>query len=354
MALNIVRHDITKIKADAIVNSTNEDFIVGGLGVDASIHYAAGPKLQEALDEIGHCPIGSAVITESFNISTCKYIIHAVTPLYIDGRHGEKQLLQSCYRKVLTLAVNQGCRSIAIPLLSAGAYGYPIDEAYRIATSTIRDWMFRREYDGLDISLVLYEKHAVEHGKAQSEGVEDYITDSYTASQKEALKEFYESPADYRLNQRPRRRAEDYSAIQEGFGALTISAYDDVDQELNYADVDLSFADMCEWWCEKKGLKKGQFFVASNITRATFSNMKLHPDKSPKKNTALACVIGLRLDIDQAKDLLMRAGLAFSRHFPVDNVVEQCIRERIYSIDEVNYRLYEKDLGVLGYVPQDL
>ena len=353
MALNIVRHDITKIKADAIVNSTNEDFIVGGLGVDASIHYAAGPKLQEALDEIGHCPIGSAVITESFNIPTCKYIIHAVTPLYIDGRHGEKQLLQSCYRKVLTLAVNQGCKSIAIPLLSAGAYGYPIDEAYRIATSTIRDWMFRREYSDLDISLVLYEKHAAEHGRAQDAGVTDYITDSYTTSHKEALKEFYEVSAEYHLNQKPKLRPH-YSVGKEDSEVLIDATCVEADEELNYADVDLSFAEMCEWWCDKKGLKKGQFFVDSNITRATFSNMKLHPDKSPKKNTALACVIGLKLDIDQAKDLLMRAGLAFSRHFPTDIVVEQCIRERIYSIDEVNFRLYEKDLGVLGYIPQDI
>ena len=141
MALNIVRHDITRIKADAIVNSTNEYFQVGGLGVDASIHYAAGPKLQDALDEIGHCAVGSAVLTDSFNIPSCKYIIHAVTPLFIDGRHGEKQLLESCYRKVLSLAVNQGCSSVAIPLLSAGAYGYPKEEAAKVAMEAAGKWL---------------------------------------------------------------------------------------------------------------------------------------------------------------------------------------------------------------------
>ena len=85
MALSIVRHDITRIEADAIVNSTNEQLVMGGLGVDASIHYAAGPKLQAALDEIGSCPVGFAVVTESFDMPTCRYIIHAVAPVYGDG-----------------------------------------------------------------------------------------------------------------------------------------------------------------------------------------------------------------------------------------------------------------------------
>ena len=352
MALNIVRHDITKIKADAIVNSTNENFEVGGLGVDASIHYAAGPKLQEALDEIGYCPVGSAVITDSFNIPTCKYIIHAITPLYINGRHGEKQFLQSCYRKVLSLAVNNGCKSVAIPLLSAGAYGYPMEEAYRIATSTIRTWIARLDYTDLDISLVLYEKDAVELGRAREPGVKDYITDSYTESQKEALMDFYEYPLSYDLNRRPRRPRDGF-ILRDEEETLVISDSEETVKELDYADVDLSFAEMCEWWCEKKGLKKGQFFSASNISKATFSNMKLHPDKAPKKNTVFACAIGLKLDIDQAKDLLMRAGVAFSKHFPTDRLVEQCIRDRNYSIDYINLKLYEQDLALLGYIPQE-
>ena len=352
MALNIVRHDITKIKADAIVNSTNENFIVGGLGVDASIHYAAGPKLQEALDEIGHCPVGSAVMTESYNIPSCKYIIHAVTPLYIDGRHGEKQLLQSCYRTVIRLAVQQGCESVAIPLLSTGAYGYPLEEAYHIATSTIRDCTLELDCPDLDITLVLYEKGAAEHGRTQDAGVTDYITDSYTASQKEALKEFYGYAGSNRLNQYPRRRSES-AVLREEEDTLPAPVCSEAAEELPYEAVDLSFAEMCEWGCEKKGLKKGQFFAASNITRATFSYMRLHPDSVPKKNTALACAVGLKLDIDQAKDLLMRAGLAFSKMFPTDRIVEQCIRDGITDIDKVNYILFQHDLMVLGYSKGD-
>ena len=96
-------------------------------------------------------------------------------------------------------------------------------------------------------------------------------------------------------------------------------------------------------------MKKGQFFTASNITRATFSNLKLHPDRAPKKNTVFACIIGLKLDIDQANDLLMRAGMTFSKHFPTDRIVERFVREGNYNIDEINLQLYEMDLMVLGY-----
>lgn len=347
MALNIVRHDITKIKADAIVNSTNEYFDVGGLGVDASIHYAAGPDLKDALAEIGYCPVGSSVVTESFNIPTCKYIIHAVAPVYQKGNFKEKVLLRKTYHSILRHASEYKCKSVAIPLLSAGANGYPVDEAYMIATDSIRGWLSTHYAFELDIMLVLFEKDAVELSKAIDSSFTAYITDHYTDYHKEELKEFYDYRA-WRPNvQRP---SEVGSTVSEPSVLMTYSiCADSAERELNYADVDLSFAEMCEWWCKKKGIKKGQFFAASNITRATFSNMKLHPDRAPKKNTVLACAIGLKLDIDQAKDLLLRAGMAFSKHYPTDNLVEQCIRNRMYNIDEINYKLYSMDLMVLGY-----
>ena len=348
MALEIVRHDITRINADAIVNSTNRNFVVGGLGVDASIHYAAGPKLKDALAEIGSCPLGSAVITDSFNIPSCKYIIHTVTPRFIDGGPSDRELLQSCYRSVLSLAVEHDCKSIAIPLLSAGAYGYPKGEAYRIATSTIRDWIVRMDYPDLDIFLVLYDKSSVELGKSVDSGVQDYITDNYTESNRKALRKYYDYPEYRELNRRYRRRNNNSVFWDEGVSS-SVSVNEEPDAGPSYADVDLSFAEMCEWWCEKKGIKKGQFFTDSNITRATFSNMKLHPDRAPKKNTVFACAIGLKLDIEEAKDLMLRAGMTFSKHYPTDRLVEEHIRRRNYDIDEINYLLYEMDLIGLGY-----
>ena len=347
MALNIVRHDITKIKADAIVNSTNEYLAVGGLGVDASIHYAAGPDLQKALNEIGSCPVGDSVVTGSFNIQTCKYIIHAVAPVYQKGDFKEKLILRKTYHSILRNASGYNCKSVAIPLLSAGANGYPVDEAYMIATDSIRGWLSSHFASELDITLVLFEKDAVELSKAIDASFKAYITDHYTDYHKEELKDFYDYP-DYRPN--VRRRVDFGRVFSESSDMMMDSLCGDTSEaESDYADVDLSFAEMCEWWCEKKGIKKGQFLASSNITRATFSNMKLHPDRAPKKNTVLACTIGLKLDIDQAKDLLLRAGMAFSKHYPTDNLVESCIRNRMYNIDEINIKLYSMDLMVLGY-----
>ena len=216
-----------------------------------------------------------------------------------------------------------------------------------IATDSIRGWLSTHYASELDIMLVLFEKDAVELSKAIDSSFTAYITDHYTDYHKEELKEFYDYRA-WRPNvQRP---SEVDNTVSEPAELMMYSVCAGRSEEaLDYADVDLSFAEMCEWWCKKKGIKKGQFFAASNITRATFSNMKLHPDRAPKKNTVLACAIGLKLDIDQAKDLLLRAGMAFSKHYPTDNLVEQCIRNRMYNIDEINYKLYSMDLMVLGY-----
>ena len=346
MALSIVRHDITKIKADAIVNSTNELLKVGGLGVDASIHFAAGPELQKALDDIGFCSVGSAVVTDSFNIPSCKHIIHAVSPEYVDGDRGERQLLESCYRTVLDLAEELNCKSVAIPLLSAGAYGYPKEEAYRIATSTIRDWIAETDESDLDIILVLYEREITDIARAFDPKMRSYITDEYAGDHKESLEEYFypcAAPEPVLFQNLPR---------QEDAWDVCIGSARPFD-EPDYADQDLSFAEMCEWWCEQKHLKKSEFYSAANITKATFSNMKNHPGSPPKKNTAFACAVGLKLDLNQALDLLMRAGLTFSKHYVTDQIVEDYIRRGKYDVDEINIVLMGQDQMPIGYVARE-
>ena len=373
MALQIVHHDITKIEVDAIVNSTNEHFEVGGLGVDASIHYAAGPALAEALLKIGYCPEGSAVITDSFGIETCRYIIHTVGPVYEDGFSGERKLLMSCYRSVLNLARENHCSSVAIPLISAGSYGYPKPEAYLIATSAIREWLYKNHSD-IEINLVLYDSDDAELGRSFDAGIKDYINKYYEWHHKEQIREFFEG-REKRRSQRIRHRPEtaryniaseaatadesappalmagipDKEVLEAPKAYYKASAPSAPNTALNYADQDLSFAEMCEWWCARKHIPKGKFYMDSNITRATFSGMKQNPGRMPKKTTVLACVIGLKLDLDQAKDLLLRAGLAFSKHYMTDVLVEKYIREGIYDIDLINLELYEHDQKQLGY-----
>ena len=141
MTIEIVRADITDVAADAIVNAANERLLGGG-GVDGAIHRAAGPELLAAcwaLPEVRpgvRCPTGESRITPAFRLPAT-YVIHTVGPVWRGGRHGEPDLLASCYRSALTLASEHGVRSIAFPAISCGVYGYPIEEAADIAVREI-------------------------------------------------------------------------------------------------------------------------------------------------------------------------------------------------------------------------
>ena len=368
MALTIVRNDITKMHVDAIVNTTNAFFEVGGLGVDAGIHYAAGPQLKKALEQIGHCDPGSAVITDAFDIPCCKYIIHTVGPVYVDGRHGEREQLESCYRSILALAKDRRCQSIAIPSISTGAYGYPKAEAYSIATACIREFLLSLPDDeDMMVYIVLYDRESVAVSEKIDAGVEQFISEAYQERQKEKLHAFYEGnrpPVQYgtlhpTLNSvlwdRESGNEEDAAAEAEDavkpYAEPDYSASDSAAPHQpgdGYEKEDRSFADMCEWWCKEKGFTKKEFYNRANINKSMFWGMKHHPEQIPRKTNALACVIGLKLDYDQAIDLLQRAGLTLSKYYETDLIVEYFIREKNYDIDEINALLYQKDLSLLG------
>ncbi|TWT07874.1 macro domain-containing protein [Planococcus sp. CPCC 101016] len=152
MPIEIIRNDITKVEVDALVNAANSQLQMGG-GVCGAIFRAAGAEdLQEACDELGFCPIGEAVFTDSFRLPS-KYIIHTVGPIWRGGSHGEENLLRSCYRNSLEVAKSLDCASVAFPLISAGIYGYPKDRALEVAVAEIEAFLKENE---MQVYMVLF------------------------------------------------------------------------------------------------------------------------------------------------------------------------------------------------------
>lgn len=391
MPLEIVRNDITKMNVDAIVNSTNSALIPGGTGVDASIHSAAGPELAGALEKIGYCPLGGAVYTDAFDIRQCRYIIHTAGPVFEDGESGEREILESCYSSVLNVASKLGCRTVAVPILSSGAYGYPPEDAYRIATSSVRKY-FEENDSEITVYIVVFGSELVEISRALDRKVTQYITDYYVDLNRETLE-----TADAEMYENRFREEVHYSRIEPEDGApfpdgekyerkasgqikakrrqerpridvlpsMTVcGAHPEKSEKIpvccaagsaegkagmpDYKSQDLSFAEMCQWWCKTKGISSQKFYARANITRQAFWNMKKHPEQLPKKTTLFACVIGLELTLEEAEDILSRAGITFSRFYLTDCIVRGCIENGIYDIDAINSELYDRDQTLLG------
>lgn len=335
MPLHIVRNDITKMKVDAIVNAANPSLLGGG-GVDGCIHRAAGPALLRECRQLNGCPTGSAKLTGAGRLP-CKYVIHAVGPVWRGGGQGERELLSSCYRTALTIARDRGCESLAFPLISSGIYGYPKDQALAVATETIAAFL---EDSDMTVYLVIFDQAAYRIGSALYADITAYIDQHYV--------EAHTEPRALRL----KRRRDLAGQLSEDAAPLCAAPApqaavpDSLDRAL--AQLDESFSQMLLRKIDERGISDAACYKRANIDRKLFSKIRSDPFYRPSKPTAIAFAIALELPLEETRELLMKAGFALSRSNKFDVIVEYFIRRGNYNIFEINEALFAFDQSLLG------
>ena len=337
MPLQIIRQDITKMNVDVIVNAANSSLLGGG-GVDGCIHRAAGIELLEECKTLGGCITGDAKITGAYNLP-CKYVIHAVGPRYIDGKHDEEALLRSCYEKSLQLAKKNKCESVAFPLISSGIYGYPKAEALKVAIDTISGFLLEND---MTVYIVIFDKNAYKISEKLFADIEEFIDDNYVDEH------FCMYPESRRMNE-PYYAEEKSMSIEMGVGS---TLFDDLEEDLSLDEVidqiDESFSEMLLRKIDEKGIKDSECYKKANIDRKLFSKIRSDIHYKPSKPTVIAFAIALELSLDETRDMLMKAGFALSHSSKFDLIIEYFIRKGNYNIFEINEALFAFDQNLLG------
>ena len=394
MPLKIVRHDITKMDTEAIVNTANDHTLVGA-GCDTAVYEAAGydALLAYRKEKIGFVPEGEVFITPGFNLKA-KYIIHAVSPLYSGGGMGEEEKLRSCYRKSLQLAKDHHIRSIAFPLISTGSFGYPKEEGLRIAVDEINAFLLKHK---MDIYLVVFGGRAASLAGKIYPGLEEYIDENYVevkekeeygrsfsrrekAPREEAV--FFNRPSaakpmpsvftggmaagktdrpqeekacapDYDLAEAAPHHASRVTQDRPAFedeadedGGLFLDFEEEHEKRLAERMRHLSdtFSQYLMFLIQKKEMSNAQVYKSAIVDKKIFSKIKNNVNYHPQKLTALCLCIGARLNLDEAKDLLSRAGYALSPCDKTDIIFSYFIENKIYDMIELDIQLEEHGL----------
>ena len=337
MPLEIVRNDITKMTVDAIVNAANESLLGGG-GVDGAIHYAAGTGLLAECKTLGGCKTGKAKITSGYNLPA-KYVIHTVGPIYEDGKHGEKALLESCYRESLALAKAHNCETVAFPLISSGVYGYPKDQALKVAIDVISDFLLENE---MKVYIVIFDKAAYKISEKLFSDIAEYIDDNYVDEHTDYRRE--RSRMNY-----PCQSVMIGSAQPEFFDLCECKAMvDEEDLDAKLKQIDESFSQMLLRKIDEKGMTDAECYKKANIDRKLFSKIRSDVHYKPSKPTAIAFAISLELTLSETEDMLKKAGFALSHSNKFDIIIEYFISKGNYNIFEINEALFAFDQSLLG------
>ena len=329
MPLEIVRNDITTMKMDAIVNAANENLLGGG-GVDGAIHRAAGPELLKECRTLGGCKTGQAKVTHGYRLPV-KFVIHTVGPIWRGGGHGERELLVSAYRSSLELALAHQCETVAFPLISSGVYGYPKDQALKVAVDTIGEFLLAHD---MTVYLVIFDRATYTIGGKLFADIAAYIDDRYVD--------------DHTDNREAGRRAAVLRAVREEAEAPAPAAAAPSGLDEALSKLDESFSQMLLRKIDEAGITDAQCYKKANIDRKLFSKIRSDVHYKPSKPTAMAFAVALELPLEEAREMLGKAGFAFSHASKFDIIVEYFIAHRNYNIFEINEALFAFDQSLLG------
>ena len=338
MAFKILRNDITKVRADAIVNTANPIPVIGR-GTDSSIYEAAGrEQLLEARRKIGVIERGQSIWTPSFNLRKhgVKYIIHTSGVIYRDGNHGEKDILRSCYQTALTIAAELNCKSVAIPLLASGNYRFPKDLALQIAVEEISRFLLEHE---VDVFLVVYDAESYKISEKLFDDVEDFLSDNLDGYEVE--EEHIQYKASYNTV------IGTLSADRIFESARAVQSEPILREEKNIAPIDvdafirsskdkLNFQNTLMHLIADRKVDNSVIYKKACIDKKFFSKIISNKDYVPKKRTVMALGLALELPLEEYERFLASAGYAFMPSSKFDLIIKYCVMNHIYNLINVD------------------
>lgn len=341
MPLEIVRNDITKMAVDAIVNATDESFSGDG-GADGCIHRAAGSELTAECKTLGGCKIGDAKITGAYRLP-CKYVIHTVGPVWNGGKCGEREQLASCYKASLALAKAHECETVAFPLISSGIFGYPKDEALRIAVDSIGEFLMEND---MTVYIVVFDRAAFRIGSKLFADIAEYIDDHYVDSHTDFRREQLRRLS--RLESKASVTCEDSvpDLASVPYAPMALNVGGSLDDMLG--KLDAGFSETLLKLIDRSGKKDSEIYKRANVDRKLFSKIRNNPNYKPSKATAIAFAVALELDLAETKDFIARAGFALSRSSKFDVIIEYFIERKNYDVFAINEALFAFDQSLLG------
>ena len=321
MPLQIVRNDITKMKVDAIVNAANESLLGGG-GVDGCIHRAAGPELLAECETLHGCETGSAKITKGYKLP-CKYVIHAVGPRWLGGQRGERERL-----------------------ISSGIFGYPKDQALKVAIDTISSFLLEND---MTVYIVIFDRKAYQISSKLFADIAAYIDDRYVDEHTDSRSERLRRMSAFRMEEpMPCESSVCDEAIEKITFPMAVSSEKAASLDDALGQIDESFSEMLLRKIDERGMTDAQCYKKANIDRKLFSKIRSDKFYKPSKPTVIAFALALELPLAEMKDILMKAGFALSHSNKFDIIVEYFVEHGNYNVFEINEALFAFDQSLIG------